>query len=73
MAIVNASELWRFLKALGCPEHCIEFRLTARVDDIVTAEAVYYPSLDLTENGERMTATKRFILAERPPEEDAER
>jgi len=39
----------------------------------VTAEAVYYPSLDLNENGELMTATKRFILAERSPEEDAER
>lgn len=56
--------LRELLTALGVPENCVEFRLIARVGEFVTAEATYYPSLDLDEDGELRTAVKRYRLVE---------
>lgn len=47
------------LKALGMPDDCYEFTVTARVNDIVRAEAKFHPDV---EDGEPIT--KRYTLVE---------
>ena len=61
---VMSNDLWPLLKQLGVPDHTISFTLTVSVGQVVTAEAVYYPSLDLKEDGELATAIKRYRLVE---------
>jgi hypothetical protein len=60
MAVASRDEdLLRYLRALGMPERCVKFTLTAEVDCLVTATATFYPEIDAKE-----TITKRFVLVE---------
>lgn len=54
-------ELVRLLKALGMPDGCYEFTVTARVNDIVRAEAKFYPEV---EGGEPITKQYKLVEVE---------
>lgn len=64
-AIKSGNELVNKLGTiLGLPEHTTAFSLRCAVNEIVTIQCEYYPTLDLDEDGELITEFKRFQLEE---------
>jgi hypothetical protein len=52
-------EVSHLLRALGMPEHCVKFTLTAEVNAPLMAEATFYVMPNFEE-----TVTKRYRLVE---------
>jgi hypothetical protein len=49
----------RYLRALGMPERCIKFTVVCELNDVIRAEATFFPEGKFDE-----PITKRFVLAE---------
>ena len=59
MAVYSGSPALRqLIDALGIPEHCVEFHLIAKLNEIVTVQATYHPDIRAE------AITKRFRLVE---------
>jgi hypothetical protein len=60
MAVASEDEdVLRYLRALGMPDDCVKFTVTAEVGALVVAEATFFVAPDSQE-----TVTKRYRLVE---------